>query len=326
MCKKNDNFYSNTLDFLEQQFILLSNSSKRKINLLNPPKLPISKYRFTLEAVDSITLPTYKGSSFHGGFGHALKQISPTWFKYFYQPESPRNLDLPRPYVILPPLDKLEHYPKGHQFHLEITLIGEATQHYAIVQAAVEYLGLRMGLGGRKGKYKVISIDRAIAGTHTEETSKHSVNSDEIIKARTPMLPTDRITIHFPTRLRLKHRNKLCRKPPEFSIIFDRIAGRLKTLSNAYGEKDKQLDYKALTEQAKNITIHQQNLHWQDWHRYSGTSKESMNFGGLTGEITYQGNVTAFLPWLVLGEWVHIGGKTSFGLGKYIIRNNQQEV
>jgi CRISPR/Cas system endoribonuclease Cas6 (RAMP superfamily) len=42
-----------------------------------------------------------------------------------------------------------------------------------------------------------------------------------------------------------------------------------------------------------------------------------MKFGGLLGEIRFQGNLQPFIPYLQMGEWCHIGGKTSFGLGKY---------
>jgi len=44
-----------------------------------------------------------------------------------------------------------------------------------------------------------------------------------------------------------------------------------------------------------------------------------MKFGGLLGTITYAGDLEPFIPYLALGEWIHIGGKTSFGLGKYNI-------
>ena len=290
--------------------------------------LKLSKYRFTLEAIDPITLPNYKGSTFHGGFGHALMQISPTWYRYFFEPKNKQNGNnaaLPKPYVILPPLDNLEHYPKGHQFHLELTLIGEATQHYSIAQAAIEYLGHHMGLGRNKAKYKIISIDRAIASQQNADSNQHSVYSDEIINTRIPTLNNEQITIHFPTRLRLKQNNRLSRQPPNFATVFERIAGRIKTLSNAYGENAEGdtphslENYKTLKTAAQHITIQQQNLKWQEWHRYSGTGKQHMKFGGLTGDITYQGDLKPFLPWLALGEWIHIGGKTSFGLGKYII-------
>jgi len=164
----------------------------------------LSKYRFTLEAIDNISLPAYKGSTFHGGFGHALMQISPIWYRYFFEPKS-KDPSWPKPFVILPPLDEQEHYSKGQQFHLELTLIGEATQHYAIAQAAVEYLGMQMGLGYEQGKYKVIDV----------------IN----IQQNNPQRPqrqanTQEITLIFPTRLRLKANNKLQKHPPEFSLFF----------------------------------------------------------------------------------------------------------
>ncbi|MGH8590087.1 MAG: CRISPR system precrRNA processing endoribonuclease RAMP protein Cas6, partial [Gammaproteobacteria bacterium] len=46
--------------------------------------------------------------------------------------------------------------------------------------------------------------------------------------------------------------------------------------------------------------------------------------GGLLGQITYRGDLSPFLPWLALGEWMHIGGKTSFGLGRYTIEPPRQ--
>ena len=47
----------------------------------------------------------------------------------------------------------------------------------------------------------------------------------------------------------------------------------------------------------------------------SGHQHTWIKFGGLLGKITYRGDLTPFLPWFALGEWTHIGGKTSFGSG-----------
>jgi CRISPR/Cas system endoribonuclease Cas6 (RAMP superfamily) len=44
-----------------------------------------------------------------------------------------------------------------------------------------------------------------------------------------------------------------------------------------------------------------------------------MKFGGLIGSITYEGKFDKFLPLLKLGEFIHIGKNTTFGLGKYKI-------
>ncbi len=276
--------------------------------------LQLAKYRFTLEAIDEIKLPPYKGSTFHGAFGHALMQISPTWYHYFYEPN--RQGSWPKPLVILPPLDETEHYPIGFQFHCELTLIGEAVQHYAICQAAIEYMGLQMGLGYNKGCYKVVGIEQAMP-------QGHSIEAQEIIQTRVPSLSSHHATLIFPSRLRFKKDNHLVRKAPSFALFFERLIGRLKTLEMAYGNTDKQHlhDANHLLKDAQQIQTIDHNIHWDDWQRFSGRQKKWMKFGGLRGSISYQGDLEPFLPYLALGEWVHVGNKTSFGLGKYMIES-----
>ena len=266
--------------------------------------LEISKYQFTLEAVDSITLPAYKGSTFHGGFGHALMKISPTWYKYFFEPGKNKKGDWPKPFVILPPLDSLESYPKGHQFQCELTLFGEAIQHCAIAQAAIEYLGMQMGLGYEQGKYKVIEIKQSQPEITTPQAK-------------------DNIKIHLPTRLRLKANNKLQRHAPQFSLFLNRLTGRLKTLETAYGNT--QNDYQEALHEAEGIKLFTSNAKWDDWDRFSGSQKKWMKFGGLMGDIVYTGDLQPFMKVLKLGEWLHIGNKTSFGLGKYILGSTNEQ-
>jgi hypothetical protein len=263
--------------------------------------LKLSKYRFTLEAINKIYLPAYKGSTFHGGFGHALMQISPIWYRYFFEPGAENKKDWPKPFVILPPLDELEIYPKGHEFYCELTLFGEATQHYAIAQAGIEYLGREMGLGFSRGKFKINNIT-------TSSFIPTEINPQTI-------------TLSFLSRLRLKSNNQLQRQAPDFSLLLARLLGRQKTLQQTYG--DTAIDeprHRQVSQQAKAIKIIQSNVLWDDWDRYSGSQKEWMKFGGLLGEISYHGELQPFIPYLQMGEWTHVGGKSSFGLGKYNIQ------
>ena len=281
-----------------QLFIFMQ---KRKMEMFSSA-LEVSKYRFTLEAADNITLPAYKGSTFHGGFGHALMKISPTWYRYFFEPGIGKKGDWPKPFVILPPLDEKDKYAKGEQFHCDLTLFGEATQHYAIAQAAIEYLGMQMGLGYEQGKYKVIKVEQS-------DYSPECINTDS--------RDQNTIKLHLPTRLRLKENNKLQRHPPSFPLFCARLLGRLKTLEIAYSGD--QGDYQELIYKAESIKISKSNVKWDDWDRFSGSQKKWMKFGGLTGDISYKGDLQPFMEVLKLGEWLHIGNKTSFGLGKYEI-------
>ncbi len=49
-----------------------------------------------------------------------------------------------------------------------------------------------------------------------------------------------------------------------------------------------------------------------------------MKLGGIIGTVTYTGQFTPFLPFILLGEFVHIGKNTTFGLGRYQIANFQK--
>lgn len=289
--------------------------------------LKISKFRFTLEAIDFISLPAYKGSTFHGGFGHALKTISSTWYRYFFEPQSDKGYKLPLPFVLLPPLDNKETYAPYDQFHLELTLIGEATGHYAIAQAAIEYLGTVLGLGYKKGKFKIVSIDAASPSPDVV-SNNGVINAADIVRARSDQLSHTRLGLSFPTRLRLKKDNRLYKSlNPPFQLIMERLSGRIKTLMTAYGDNASMTVSPSLQTTTPTfgdpaiVTIDHCEMKWDEWSRFSGRQKEWMKFGGLMGEVTYAGELKPFLPELILGEWLHIGNKTSFGLGKYILYN-----
>jgi CRISPR/Cas system endoribonuclease Cas6 (RAMP superfamily) len=71
------------------------------------------------------------------------------------------------------------------------------------------------------------------------------------------------------------------------------------------------------------VAIETSSLHWRDEiKRFSSKRKEEMIFGGLIGNIEYKGDLQLFMPFLNIGEHIHIGEKTTFGLGKYEIIQN----
>ncbi|HHY33792.1 MAG TPA: CRISPR system precrRNA processing endoribonuclease RAMP protein Cas6, partial [Firmicutes bacterium] len=55
------------------------------------------------------------------------------------------------------------------------------------------------------------------------------------------------------------------------------------------------------------------------WERYSSRQDTRMKLGGLVGTATYEFHDASlaefFLPWLVLGEYIHVGKGCTFGLG-----------
>ncbi|RLC18770.1 MAG: hypothetical protein DRI57_07960 [Deltaproteobacteria bacterium] len=76
-----------------------------------------------------------------------------------------------------------------------------------------------------------------------------------------------------------------------------------------------------LSHAADDVRTVSSDLRWEHAIRYSNRQKRSMPFGGLIGEVTFAGDLAPFWPFILLGEWMHVGKKTSFGLGQYELVN-----
>lgn len=122
--------------------------------------------------------------------------------------------------------------------------------------------------------------------------------------------------IEFLTPTRLKFENCLASEL-ESHILIRNLLRRLSTLSYFHCGQRLELDFKGLIDRAKRVTKVQSRLRWVDWERYSARQETAMLMGGLVGSVTFEGPLQEFLPFLRLGELVHVGKGTVFGLGLY---------
>jgi len=121
------------------------------------------------------------------------------------------------------------------------------------------------------------------------------------------------------TPTRLKFDGNLSPKP-EFHIFFRNLLRRVSLLSYFHCGEELALDFKGLIESSREIKAKKENLSWFDWERYSNRQETKMKMGGFIGSITFEGDFEKFMPFLLLGEFIHVGKGTSFGLGKYKIK------
>lgn len=96
-------------------------------------------------------------------------------------------------------------------------------------------------------------------------------------------------------------------------------ARHLLLLSCFHGEGEPGLDHRQIIERARQVKVEDSQLDWEDWERYSGRQKVRMKLGGFRGRIAFQGHWGGLLPLLRLGELIHVGTGSSFGLGRYRI-------
>ena len=126
------------------------------------------------------------------------------------------------------------------------------------------------------------------------------------------------ITISLLTPLRLRFDGHITDKI-EFHVLIRNLLRRISSLSYFHCGEKFQVDFKGLIEKAKAVNQTKSDIHWYDWKRYSTRQEEWMSLGGVTGTVSYEGDISDFMPLLRLGEYVHVGKGTSFGLGKYEI-------
>jgi hypothetical protein len=81
------------------------------------------------------------------------------------------------------------------------------------------------------------------------------------------------------------------------------------------------LDFKGLIEQAGSVRTVASDLRWHDQGRFSGRQHRHIEMGGIMGTVAFESpagtDLSAFLPLLAAGEWVHVGKGCVMGLGRY---------
>ena len=294
-----------------------------------PPDFFIACYRFHLCVTRPISLPTYKGSTFHGGFSHGLARIGPRFRDYFFAEAASKKKkgpEPPKPFTLIPPLEEQTIYVIGEMMTCGLILFGPAIDQFMIAFAAIETLGRDLGLGVDSGRFRIlrveqITLDGAVPIFEADRWQPFTpgIGAQELLESHMAEARDVHLTLH--TRLRLKNDNMLVREPPPFSIFFDRLVGRVNSLGAFYGSGMLMPppQKRAMIDLAEKVRLDQERTTagWSEWTRPPKAGKDEMSFGGLLGEIGYVGGLSPFIPWLALGQWTGVGGKTSFGLGLY---------
>ncbi|NQU02591.1 MAG: CRISPR system precrRNA processing endoribonuclease RAMP protein Cas6 [Syntrophaceae bacterium] len=307
-------------------------------------------YVFSCRLESDAILPVYKGSTFRGVFGTALKRVvcalklqdckdcllrnKCVYSLAFETPggeytnqDSRRIPSPPHPYVIEPSFTTKTHYKKGEPFEFTLILFGKINDYLPYFIYAIEQMGM-IGIGKKiDGKRPGFALERIAAedksiiysshdkkvrnGDFSRNIYLHDVSHDTDESA-------EGLEIKIETPLRLKFRNRLEANLP-FHILIRTALRRISSLYNYYGNGEPALNYKDLVKRADDIKIEDSAIEWVDWKRYSNKQEQSMLMGGIVGTVSYTGDLAEFLPLLRLCETFHMGKQTTFGLGKLTI-------
>jgi len=265
-------------------------------------------------------------------------------YKFVFEPSPPpgserlsKNQDIPRPFVFRAPRTPQTRFEEGETFEFGLVLIGRALDFlpYFVLsfrELAGEGLGLNRarctlerveqaggtsnGAGPKACEAKLLysSEDQVFRATE-------SVGAEEWIRARLLELSspngsgaTQRIKIRFLTPTLLRADGEVVRRP-EFHHVFKRLRDRINALSTFFGDGPLDLDFRELGERAEKVRTVSAQIDWVERFRTSSKTRQRHELSGFVGEATYEGVPSEFLPWLALGELVHVGKHTAWGNG-----------
>ncbi|MDO9586011.1 MAG: CRISPR system precrRNA processing endoribonuclease RAMP protein Cas6, partial [Syntrophales bacterium] len=305
------------------------------------------RYHFSGIFEDDAILPEYKGSTFRGVFGHALKKVVCALRRqdcldcllrqkclYVFVFETAREngetagrkriAAPPHPYVIVSPESTQTHYCKGEPFRFSLLLFGRANEYLPYFIYSMDQMG-KMGIGkqinGKRASFELteVAVDNTVIYRKEDgKIRKGSFVRD--LKLSTEPLgnsrPFETVEVTLLTPLRLKYENHLNAALP-FHVLTRAMLRRISSLCQYHGDGEPNLDYRGLVARAKDVDVVDSSIRWVDWRRYSNRQEQAMLMGGMTGKVTYRGELDEFVPLLMFCEKVHIGKQTAFGLGRF---------
>ena len=126
---------------------------------------------------------------------------------------------------------------------------------------------------------------------------------------------TDAIALEFLTPTSIKVDGRWT-SALTFEHLIRNLLRRIRFLSYFHCGEDLDVDAPALIDAACAVK-HASDFQWLRADRWSYRAESSIPMSGFIGRIRFSGELAPFLPFIYLGEYLHIGHHTAFGHGQY---------
>ena len=268
-----------------------------------------------------------------------------------------RGRNRPRPYTIQPPLPGSGHpwewndgrvtfrYEPRETLSFGLTLYGEAlTLLPYVVLSTTEFE--KGGLGRRleqpdgrwhRGTLRVREVwtDNPLTDQRQPVIRKDSrqvevpdipVTHQQVLESAKSGRTNGEVELRFLTPTRLIERGHLL-KPETFHFrpFLQRLLERLEALSEQFSDTPLAVDFPALLQQAEQVCVVDNRLTWEEVRSYSTRRHRASPRGGLVGRVRLRAaDWSPFLPWIIWGQFTHVGKSTVKGNGMYRVGQGEQ--
>jgi hypothetical protein len=267
------------------------------------------------------------------------------------RPGSDRGRDVPRPYTIQPPLPgqgghlferpdgrAVYRYYPGEPFAFGLTLYAQALQLFPYVVLAVK--GLEQGGVGRRteqadgrwrrGTFAVAEVwaENPLTGERQPVMQAGDTMiqvpdvpiTHEHVRGCPIPAPGSAVTLRFLTPARIIRRRRLVKPDSfEFQPLFQRLMERIEALSRDFSQTSQRFDDpRGLIEAAGRVRVADNRLAWEELHSYSTRRQAESPISGLMDSVSLEANDwSSFWPWLIWGQFIHVGKDAVKGNGWY---------
>lgn len=314
--------------------------------------LQLARYHFRWKVTAPLQLPPYASSTLRGVFGRALRELACVTraeecrgcamlaacpYPQLFEPQTvPRisggqlaGIPALSPYAIETPFPsanqsemKDSRYRPGDIYTFDMVLMSPAAIGTLSLIIAAWRQAFAKGVGKGDGKAKLLQVEHRIDND----------NADIIYTDNWPYLKSHQAAVNMPafsrpedvllrlqTPLRIEQQGRLIREQDMTVGLFLRHLIRRVSFHVCSQQADAFLlsDIHQLNALADNVKEGDRQLTWSDWERYSSRQKQKMKLGGLVGQWQLLQVPEPLLPFIHLGQWLHVGKESAFGLGKY---------
>lgn len=307
-------------------------------------ELHLARYRFHWRVKTSLLLPPYAASTLRGVLGHALRRqvcltrarsckgcplltgcAYPAVFEPQSLPREPGGIPALSAYAIETPFTEEPTgrlYPPGAAYSFDMVLMGQACLSELELLIAAWRAAFASGVGPRQGTAVLETVEYLPPeGGHLPVYSAQRPRLREHQpQVRSPLYRESRdVQLELQTPLRIQQRGKLIDARSITAAIFLRhLIRRVSFHACAQHPEAFALeDITRLNRLADQVQASASELNWGDWERFSSRQQRKMKLGGLIGQWQLLQVPAPLLPLIYLGQWLHVGKETAFGLGRY---------
>lgn len=307
---------------------------------LLPGALPVSRFRLHFRASRPYGIRGYRGSTWRGVLGGALKRLvcitrerecqacmlfRTCVYTYIFETpeervseEGARSEAAPHPFVLDVEPDWGPRTVTGEM--VELTLLGSGTKAWAYVAHALRE-GAQRGVGAERISLELKGVEQEYEDRGRWADILSRGGKLKVMNAETPRIPEmpPKARIRLLTPLRIRRENDLVE--PErlgFDEFTAAVLRRLALVTRYHSDAMWRMDHAGLRERARLVKVYERKTGWQDWARYSNRQGRKVPMGGVVGEMTVSmEGLEELWPLLWIGQWVHAGKGTAMGLGRY---------